>query len=315
MADIPAPADRPSGLSAGRALLLVALFGAWSLVVGGLLAPPLFNLIVRLGRTVPALEILRDIEFERIAYRMVMLAALAGLYPLARAAGMADWARLGLTKDAAWLRPWGRGMLLGAGSMLVLFGAGWALRAYWLAEADLASVAGLALGTLAGALLVGVFEETLFRGLLFGILRRGLGFWGGAVLASVIFSALHFAPPSPLRGVVYGHWYSGFSMAPYLFGSFGFNYHSYPFCLTLFAMGLALCVFYGRYGSLYFVMGLHSGWVWIIAVGSEVFERNIQRLPFLFGKSEVVSKSWIALFTIALFLLWGLALRPARREG
>lgn len=46
----------------------------------------------------------------------------------------------------------------------------------------------LALGLFAQA---GVFEETLFRGYLFGRIREGRGFWQAAVLASLPFVAVH----------------------------------------------------------------------------------------------------------------------------
>jgi hypothetical protein len=198
--------------------------------------------------------------------------------------------------------------------MLVVLLAGWWSGAYDLASDIGWGVAGRVVGYLVGAVIVGVIEEWFFRGVLFGILRAGMGFWGGAIVSSAVFSSIHFAKPVPASGVVYGHWYSGFSLMPYMFQDANAGPdHYFPVALTLFLMGMVLCAFYQKSGSLYFVIGLHAGWVWVMRVGVYFFERNVEHLRVLFGSTELVSKSYIALLVILTF--FGVALLAPNRSG
>ena len=151
--------------------------------------------------------------------------------------------------------------------------------------------------------LVGLMEETLFRGALFGVLRRGLGVLPGAVVCSLIFSLVHFARPKMAAGVVHGGALSGFRVLPLVLHALIENgARLFPFALTLFAMGLALCLFYQSRGRLYFCIGLHAGWVWAIRAGGLVLQRDPARWPGLLGRSDLVAESWLALFITAVFL-------------
>jgi membrane protease YdiL (CAAX protease family) len=151
--------------------------------------------------------------------------------------------------------------------------------------------------------------------MLFGALRRCVGFWGGAVIASLIYSAVHFAKPRPPVGVVYGHWYSGLELIPQLFNTVDMGPQFFPLALTLIFLGMVLCAFYQRTGSLYFSIGLHAGLVWLMRIGGYFLERNEAQLPWLFGSGEVVSKSYIALFVMGAFMAVSLWLARGRSRG
>ena len=291
----------------GRLLLWIAGFFAVSLLLGGLLAGPVFNFVLWLGRNFQALEGLRDVEFERIASRCVLVMLILAAVPVARRAGMRNWRSIGFVPDGRWWRMASLGFLIGVAATAVIFVAGWAVGAYGVREVLMHGAIGKSVAYLAGALLVGIIEEGLFRGMLFGALRRGVGFWGGAVIASVIYSAVHFAKPRPPVGAVYGHWYSGVDLIPHMFNTVDMGPHFFPLAFTLFLLGVVLCACYQRYGSLYVSIGLHAGLVWLMRIGGYFFERNEDRLPWLFGGDAVVSKSWIALFAVgalAAFSLW-----------
>ena len=83
-------------------------------------------------------------------------------------------------------------------------------------------------------LLVGLFEDFLFRGYAQFTLARGIGFWPAAVLLACTFGLIH-------RGNAGERW-SGVFLAG-LIGLF--------FCLTL-----------RRTGSLWFAVGFHAAWDW-----------------------------------------------------
>ncbi|NCC52933.1 MAG: CPBP family intramembrane metalloprotease, partial [Spartobacteria bacterium] len=154
-----------------------------------------------------------------------------------------------------------------------------------------------------GALIVGVVEELIFRGGIFGMARRGCGVVGGALVTGVLFAGVHFADPEPPDGVVYGHWYAGLRMIPYMFTPHDFIAHNGYLALTLLCMGIMLCFFYVTTGNLYFGIGLHAGWVWAMRMGALMFARHEEVLPMVFGPSMTVAKSGAAFMFSLLFLL------------
>jgi uncharacterized protein len=83
-------------------------------------------------------------------------------------------------------------------------------------------------------MLVGLFEDFLFRGYSQFTLARGIGFWPAAIVLSCIFGLIHRANE--------GERWSGVVVA-ILIGLF--------FCLTL-----------RRTGSLWFAIGFHAAWDW-----------------------------------------------------
>lgn len=83
-------------------------------------------------------------------------------------------------------------------------------------------------------LLVGFFEEFLFRGYTLFTLGRGISFWPAAVVLSLAFGGVHIQNPGE-------DWRGALSAA--LIGLF--------FCFTLI-----------RTGSLWFAVGMHASWDW-----------------------------------------------------
>ena len=82
--------------------------------------------------------------------------------------------------------------------------------------------------------LVGVAEETMFRGYLLSTLTRGMGFWPGAVLLSLLFAAAHIHNKGEtVLGIA-----------------------------EVVTAGLALCLLLRVTGSLWMSIGFHSTWDW-----------------------------------------------------
>jgi membrane protease YdiL (CAAX protease family) len=80
----------------------------------------------------------------------------------------------------------------------------------------------------------GIFEESLLRGYLQYTLTRGIGFWWGALLMSIVFGAIH-----------------------------GSNKGESPVGLfTAGAVGLVLCISLWYTGSLWWAIGFHATWDW-----------------------------------------------------
>ena len=292
---------------------LLALVGV-ALLLACLTAPLIFNGLIALGRAVPAFEGLRDLHFEPVIARMLLIYLLLGFYPAVRWAGVRSPAAVGLVRGLPWRREllmgWGVG-LLSVGLLLVW---AWAAGAYVWAPDSWDRVAVRVIGYLVGGLLVGYIEEVFFRGALYGALRRVAGLLPAAVLVSLFFALVHFLSPEHPEGIVHGHWYSGFALIPHvLYRTEDLN-HYVPFAFNLFLMGWVLSAFYERQGHLYGVIGLHAGWVWLLQGSRSFFERDPLVLPWLFGASANMGRSWVATAMLGLLLVWALVPWPPRRR-
>jgi membrane protease YdiL (CAAX protease family) len=85
-----------------------------------------------------------------------------------------------------------------------------------------------------GFFLVGVAEETMFRGYVLSTLTRGIGFWPGAVVLSLLFAAAHIHNK-------------------------GENVLGIAEVVTA---GLVLCLMLRVTGSLWMSIGFHNTWDW-----------------------------------------------------
>ncbi len=97
------------------------------------------------------------------------------------------------------------GVLCAAGIAIFFFHPEWLEQATHNADRLLERIPRLSPVAFAGvALMIGVYEEVVFRGFLMPRIRRGTGSWTGAVLiSSAAFSLLHLADQTPLAiGVV-----------------------------------------------------------------------------------------------------------------
>jgi uncharacterized protein len=287
------------GPSVTRVLtVLIALLGG-ALAGAALLAPAVFNVLIALGRSHRLLEVLRDIEFEKVTTRLITLLLAVGLFPALNALGMRSWRAVGL----AGVRPWREvvaGWGLGVVSLGLVLAAGIAAGAF-VRRPDVAAGVNV-LGFLATGITVGFVEEILFRGFLFGSLRKAVAVELAAVVSSLVYALAHFAKPESGHSVVYGHARAGFDLLRDFFGQFGPGHSYFPAVLTLFVLGLILARLYQRRGSLHLAVGVHAGWVFMMLLGLELFDRNREVWPRLFGPSLAVSKSYAALLVAAVVL-------------
>jgi membrane protease YdiL (CAAX protease family) len=133
----------------------------------------------------------------RVAHASLVLgpAGAAGLLALARWAGL-SWQELGLGAGT-----WRRGLVwaFGAiGAVAVVFAAGAALPLTRDAFRDTRYDLGWEHAVLTAFLLIPLgtvlFEEVAFRGVLWGLLRRGHGTWVATIVSSVLFGLWHVLP-------------------------------------------------------------------------------------------------------------------------
>jgi membrane protease YdiL (CAAX protease family) len=246
-----------------RAPKAIGLYAVAVIVLGALVAPWLFWTIQWMAGHLPSAEGLARYPFRRIFDRSVMIVALAGLWPLLRNIGIRSWRELGYVRTRDWWRHVLIGFVIGTGSLVIAIGVSVALHARSLAlDKTTGDLAGAILRFVLTGIVVAVIEETFFRGALQGAFQRRMNAVVAVVLASAIYSALHFLKP---KGVNISAdevtWSSGFTcLAGIVMRSFAGRDVLVGF-VTLFLAGCILGLAYAKTRALYLSIGLHAGWV------------------------------------------------------
>lgn len=115
---------------------------------------------------------------------------------------------------------------------------------------------------------VALIEETICRGILFRLLARLWYVWPAAVIMSVLFSLAHFFSPAPESF----HGDSFFSISMQVFVSTFAMVPKEPGFILRFVnlalLGVVLCAFVIRTKTIWFGVGVHAAWVWVIKINT-----------------------------------------------
>ena len=241
----------------------IGLYAIAVVLLGALFAPWLFWTIQWTAGHVPAAGRLAKYPFHRIFGRSVMVVALVGLWPLLRNIGIRSWSELGYVRARAWWKHLLIGFVIGLGSLVIAIGISVSFGARSLAlDRSAAEIAGAVLHYTLAGLAVALIEETFFRGGLQGAFQRGLKPAAAVILASLIYSGLHFLRPKsvniPAAEVT---WSSGFRCLAGSVPRFFVNHDVLVSFVTLFLAGCILGLAYAKTRALYLSIGVHAGWV------------------------------------------------------
>lgn len=307
--------DRERNLTAtsNRTIVWLVAILFFSAIAGAIVAPPVYSLLVRFGRHVGWLSALRDLEFERVWSRSIMLWAIALGLATMKWSGLNGVAAFGYAARRQGVQSLLAGAFAGVLSMAFLQAFGFIFRAYEFTEGASQLLKQSLFGATLGALVVGLIEEGFFRGLLMRLFSGGRRFWTGALASSVLFSLAHFLKPEPPVAIAHADWRTGFELFGYVFNRLDGSWNSLPLALNLFLMGWALCGFAWVRGDVYFVAGLHAGWVWVLQALSGLVKRNADRGLIAFGPTADIAKGWLA--TAVLLMLAVVATRRAMGRG
>lgn len=254
---------------------------------GALLAPWLDWATLSVARWTASAK-LAATPFPRILDRSLLGMALLGLWPLLRSCRMLSRDELGLKAE----KPWTSvvlGFLLGFGSLacLVLLAVFMSGHVSFVIPSG-ANVFNHILSAALTAIIVAVLEEVLFRGGLFGLLRKVQPWPWALVISSGVYSLAHFIKKAEFAGPV--TWLSGFELLPKMFHN---GTAFIPMGLSLFMAGAILALAYQRTGSLFFSMGLHAGWVFWLKLYGYLNFTSRPSSP-LWGTDKLID-GWIAL--------------------
>ena len=238
-----------------RAARVILLYALAVVLLGALLSPWLFWLTQA------------HWPFRRVFDRVLLVVALAGLWPVLRSVGIRSLPELGYERTPAWWRQaaWG----FGAGTLSLGFCAV-LLRAFTGWNNNIA-------GNLASAVAVAIIEETFFRGGIFNTLRRGLPMAWAVLVSSIVYAGLHFCKPSEPVTVT---WLSGFQHLGQIAGNFSASVN-WIGLVTLILAGSVLALVFVWTKSLYFSIGLHAGWVFAIKTAGAPLRDSLWAWPVL----------------------------------
>ncbi|HEY1663147.1 MAG TPA: type II CAAX endopeptidase family protein [Verrucomicrobiae bacterium] len=271
---------------------------------GALLAPWLWHLAQFFSSPFPKIA---AAPFHRFLDRAFLLLALVGIWPLMRSLGATSWPEVGLPLPHGQMKKLSGGFLLGLLSlgMVAAIEIGAGRRAFNHVAAH--QIVSAIISAFATAAVVAILEEILFRGAIFGGLRRVL-YWPFALFfSSIIFAFVHFLSRADIAGPV--EWDSGLVLLSRLFDLHAFI----PGFLGLTLVGLILGLAYQRTGTLYFSIGLHGTWILILKIVSSLTVQVTAANNTFWGSDKMVDGwlSFIALaFTLAILNFLPLERRP-----
>lgn len=289
-----------------RPIRYLLLFFITPFVLGPLLAPWIYLGIQKLA-LLPLFHELGTERFERVTTRTVQVIALLLAWPCIKHAGAAQrigptlrWSRARAISFLQWA-------LVGIAMVLPVYAIGFASGNYsfdaerwgtshWIT---------IPLALIPAAMLVGLAEEYLVRGFVFGTLRTRYSFLLSAFISSALFSILHFLRPrlpAPLEEIT---WTSGFQLYPHMFALFR-PALDWDFALTLFFMSMALCALLVRHNHLYGIAGLHAGWVWMLQTANGLVDQEPRYHSFWFGWGDNASQGALvtALSIVLVAVVW-----------
>lgn len=248
--------------------------------------------------------------------RLTQLVALLGLWPLLRWLGLAERGALGYgVARGVMLRAVALGWLLGAlmllPPVLAFLGAGVLVPQpipSWGYLVDKSTQA------LSGGIMIALLEETFFRGVLWGAVRRTSGVAAAALGTSALYAVAHFVKPHPLPDGMTCAGAGGWQLFAGTFSE-GVHGHDLDSLAALFAAGVLLGLVRERTGHIGWCIGLHAGWVWLIQTSRRVTEPNHDSpFAFLVGCYDEIIGWAMAAWVVAVILVYWYRSRPGAVE-
>jgi len=266
---------------------------------GALMAPWLFWVVQHFA---PDSHLAHN-PFHRFVNRSLLTLAVLSIWPLLRSLGATSWRDVGIVKPGKlqWKLLLG-GLALSFGSLalvvaIVLAAHGSQLNPELTAKKlidDVVAAAGTAIG-------VAIIEEILFRGAIFGALRKAWDWRAALVLSSMVYAIVHFMQSADIPEPV--TWTSGLRILPLMLRGFGNVDVLIPAFLNLTLIGILLGLAYQRTGTLYFSIGLHAGWIfWLRAYGNFTRPPADHTIHRFLGTQKLVD-GWLTLCVLVITLI------------
>ena len=297
VASKPAAKRPPSSPVAVILLYLIIVF-----IGAAVIAPHLYTSAQFLLGISHRFSFLADPPFHRFVNRCLILLAILGLPSLFHELGLKNASVLGLKFNSRHCLESLHGFLWAFVSLAILatLFAGFEARtldlkpesARWLQHFKNAALS---------AAIVGILEEILFRGALFGVLRQHQSFLRAALYSSILYALLHFLDRPEHTGRV--HSTSGFVVLAQMLRGFTDFSTMIPAFLNLTLIGVLLALVFERTGSLLFSIGLHAGFVFFLKTLNFVTIPAANGSTWFWGSNKIIDGWAATLVLLVTFLL------------
>jgi uncharacterized protein len=287
------------------AVYLLAVF-----VLGALLAPWLFHAVQALAPAHPVGERFAGMPFARYVNRSLLVVALLGLPLFVRASGIRRWRDVGVPPGLVRWRALGTAFAVGFLSLALVCLVAVLAGGRELRPRSTGELVGHLAGALATALVVATIEELLFRGAIFGGLRRSTGWIPALVVSSLVYALVHFLGRPANPAVV--DWSAGLRVLPTMLAGGADLRTLVPAALNLTLAGAILALAFHRSGDLSASIGLHAGWIFWLRYYGFLTHAAEGADPWFWGTRAVVD-GWLASLALVAVLAVVLARRGPRQ--
>ena len=253
-----------------------------------------------------------DYAPHRVMGRLAQVFILLGLWPFLKSIGLAHRGCLGYgIRRRDFLGALWRGWALGVLILLTL-----ALILLWLEvivpdrapEDWLGQLGKKLLQALLAGLLIGLLEETFFRGALFCAIRRRGGVPSSVLWTAALYALVHFMKPHALPHGTEFDWAGAWQMVLHVFTGV-FQWRHLDSLAALFLVGVFLGLVRERTGHIGWCIGLHAGWVFVIQVTRHLTDGDPSSpWAWLTGDYDGIigwlAAAWVALLALAYLVAW-----------
>jgi len=281
-----------------RPLRALVIYIAAVFIGGALLAPWLSRAAQLFAHSFPQIA---NAPFHRFLDRSFLTLALAGLWPLLRSLGATSWRDIGIIPPYGQSKKFVGGLLLGFFSLAAVAGIAIGFGGRGMVQ-NLAAhkIAGIIFSAIGTAAVVATLEEILFRGGIFGGLRRVLHWPFALLISSAIYALAHFLQRGEPAGPVV--WSSGLVLLPQMLGGFADFHALVPGFFNLTLAGVLLGLAYQRTGNLYFSIGLHAGWIFWLQIYGQLTVQSPRAAIWFWGGGKMID-GWLAFIALAATLV------------
>ena len=171
-------------------------------------------------------------------------------------------------------------------------------------EISFLSILGILLVGIVLACLIGLFEEILFRGFLYGSLKKRVGGLIATLISSALYSSVHFLKPTGELELPI-NWLAGFIYLEQSIGNMILLHQDWDARLSLMILGCFFCLVRERF-NLFYCIGLHAAFVVGIAIARQLTMVNLdsQFLGLISSYNEIIGQLvsfWLLLLVYAMY--------------
>lgn len=230
-------------------------------------------------------------DFGRVMRRIITGVTIIVVLLFRKTLKIGFFATNGIKYTYEWRNCFQTGFLLGAG-MFILYTAFLYSNGTKVLDIDAKSTGDFfiqLIKILMAAGIIGCIEEVFFRGFIFQSFLEDMHALSAMCFSSLFYAMLHFFKiKSPVLPGIQP--FVGFLVIYQFFQNIAINFVSnLPSLVGLVLVGIVLSYACLRTKSLYFAVGLHTAWVFLIKTNKMLFDHRGSKLNWLFGDSNVVT--------------------------